>query len=312
MPRLNIYIPDDLANDLYPYREAMNLSEICANAIRSELRSRATARAQDRLPGAADWTRTAPEAEIARRWDLRMVRVVPCEAPDEGREPVAIATAEFLDALVRDGMHIAMGGGAQLCDMVRHLRPRNVRAFISALGFGHVDREIPHVHANALVTRLSLLYARSSVALVGDSRLREQWPVPGPKSGDEVIRVILGGCGRWRRDTPLGRVLGDEICDVLDEKGVVGDFLGVFLGGEGESVEPYLPSAPVSHIGSAGLYAYAKRPDTLVVLVASHFMRLPAIKRALELKLCNALILDSETASVLISHGRGSPSAAPA
>ena len=179
-----------------------------------------------------------------------------------------------------------------------------MRTLLFAIGFGYVDREVPHVHANTLVTRLSLLYARAEVTLVGDPRVRDRWRLSAEKTGDDVMRVIIGGCGRWERDSALRRVLGSDICDVLDEKKVLGDYLGVFLGEDGQPVEPYLPSAPVSSLGSAELYAYAKRRDTLVVLVASSFMKIRTIKKALEMKLCNALILDGETADVLISHVR--------
>ena len=303
MPRLNIYIPEDLHDALQLHRDRMNLSEICTKAIRSELKSITTGAPRPQPRGSAEWLRSNTESELARHYDLRHVRVVPC-AIAEATEAVGKAVAEFVDALVRDGMHIAMGGGAQLSAAVNHLRPRNVRAMLSAIGFGHVDREVPHVHANLVATRVSLLYARSDVILVGDPRLRERWPVHPEKSGEDVMRLIIGGCGRWERDSALGRMLGPEICDVLDEKKVVGDYLGVFLGDDGQPVEPYLPSAPVSSLGSADLYAYARRRDTLVVLVASSFMKTRTIKKALQMKLCNALVLDEETASVLISHAQ--------
>ena len=76
MPRLNIYIPDDLHDDLELYRDRMNLSEICANAIRSELRSITTGVPRQHLPGGAEWSRSKAESEIARRYDLRLVRVI--------------------------------------------------------------------------------------------------------------------------------------------------------------------------------------------------------------------------------------------
>lgn len=303
MPRLNIYIPKELDDDLSLYRDEMNLSEICTNAIRSEIRSRQSGRAGVVPAGAAEWTRSAPESELARRFDLRLVRVVPTERLED-REPVAKVVAECLDALVRDGMQIAIGGGSLVYATVQHLRPRNVRAHISAIGFGHVDREVPHLHPNTIVTRLSLLYSRSTVALVGDPMTPQRWPVSGERSGEELMRVIVGGCGRWRRDYSLARILGPEIGDVLEEKKVFGNFMGVFLSDDGQPVEPYLPSAPVTHLGSAALYAYSKRQDTLVLMVVSSFLKIPSIERALALRLCNALIVDAYTADVLLQRAR--------
>lgn len=304
MARLNIYLPDDLYDDLDLFRERMNLSEICATAIRSELRSLKTGVARERLPGGAEWSRSAAESEIARRYELRIVRIVPVQRYDEELEPVAKATGEFLDALVRDGMSIAIGGGSLMHAMVMQLRPRNVRAHISAIGYGLVDRGLPHVHPNALVTAMSLLYARSSVALVGDARLHERWPEKPEPSDEDVMRVIVGGCGWWHDEGEFRQLLGPEVCEVLDERRVIGDFLGVFFSEDGQAVEPYLPTAPVSHLGSATLYKYARRPDTLVVMVAAGFLKVSPVEKALAAKLCNTLILDEETASVLLSRMR--------
>lgn len=302
MPRLNIYIPEDLADDLNLYRDRMNLSAICTDAIRSELKSITTGVPRQKLPGGAEWSRSKAESDLARRFDLRLVRVVPTDAPDTGSEPVAMVTAELLDTLVRDGMSIAIGGGSQLSATVNHLRPRNVRVNISAIGYGHVDRALPHVHPNSIVTRMSLLYTRSAVTLVADPLLHERWPLTPEPGADDVMRVIIGGCGDWRRYSSMRGILGQEICEVLDEKKVVGDYLGVFLTEDGQPVEPYLPTAAVSNIGSAALYSYARRSDTLVVLVASIFMKMRTLERALAMKLCNALILDEHTASVLLSR----------
>lgn len=37
MPQVNVYIPDDLAEMLPRYREAINLSQICAQAMRQAI-----------------------------------------------------------------------------------------------------------------------------------------------------------------------------------------------------------------------------------------------------------------------------------
>ena len=43
MPQLNIYIPEDLAEALQRHREALNLSQICARALRQEVHKMETA-----------------------------------------------------------------------------------------------------------------------------------------------------------------------------------------------------------------------------------------------------------------------------
>ena len=90
----------------------------------------------------------------------------------------------------------------------------------------------------------------------------------------DLRRVIVGSCAPFDPESPYAEVLGPEITQLLVDEGVVGEFLGVFLTADGRAIEPYVPGANVSHIGSADLREHVKRNDTFVVLAASETSRL--------------------------------------
>jgi len=172
---------------------------------------------------------------------------------------------------------------------------------ISALGFGHVDARFPHLHANALVTLLSLIYApNSQPLLVGSPTFPSAWSLDTPPHDEDLRRVIVGSCAPFDPKSPYAEVLGPEITQLLVDEGVVGEFLGVFLTADGRAIEPYVPAATVSHISSADLREHAKRNDTFVVLAASGKPKHQIMQRVLEAELCNMLVTDEATAGALL------------
>ena len=93
----------------------------------------------------------------------------------------------------------------------------------------------------------------------------------------------------------------------------MGDFLGVFLTPDGRPVEPYAPSAMVSHIQSADLRELSKRNDTIVLLSTAGRHKMKLVRAIIEAGLCNAVITDHETACALvgIEHQRDSEDIRP-
>lgn len=301
MPRLNIYIPHELSRELRGYRDRLNVSEICAQALRSELEAITSLRIpMDRPFGEVHPDYWSIELQVARKYGLRRVKVGPDHGDtSDSRDSVGRALAGLLDSHAHDGLHMCVGGGSQIWAAVRALKPRNLRMHLSALGYGQVDHEQPHLHANALVTMLSLLYApRSTVALIPDRSLAASIGTPAAGQ-DEVDRLIVGSCDPFSATSSYARRLGPEITEVLEENAVLGDYLGVFVTADGRTVEPYLPSADVSHIGSGDLVAQSKRDRSLVILAAAGPERVGLMRQILKLGLCNALITDSETLNSL-------------
>jgi DNA-binding transcriptional regulator LsrR (DeoR family) len=310
MARLNIYLPEDLAHDLKAYRGAINFSEVCAAALRAELSARTSMRmrAMTANPGMREPYSLAER--ICARYKLEDVIVVE-ERP--GREPihaVGRAVARLVDEQVFEGAQLAVGGGAQMWAAVRLFRRRNLRVAVSAIGFGNVDHANPHLHPNALVTQLSLLYApRSSAVLVGAPNFVAAWSPTHSSEQSEagfsarnssIQRIIVGTCELFDAASPSARVLGAEITSLLEEEAVIGDFLGVFFKPDGAEVQPYPGGSTVSHISAADLREYSRRPDTIVVLAAAGKRHVPLLRRVLASGLCNTLITDQATASALV------------
>ena len=305
MGRVNIYLPDHLAEELRRYRDVINVSEVCATALRAELSARTTYRSAAGLFQGL-FTEFSPlDHQLARRFRLQRVVIGSprSDAPDPN-ETVSDLASEFLDQMLFEGIQLGVGGGTQMWSVVRRLRPRNLRVTLSAIGVGHVDQAAPHVHPNVLVTVLSLLYApRSTTTLVGASDFAAAWSLDGPPAKD-IRRVIIGSCAPFSAESRYAQLLGRETTELLVEAGVLGDLLGVFLTPEGRSVEPYPPTSTVSHISGADLREHAKRPDTIVALAAAGEGKVHLIGRVLATEWCNTLITDEPTARALLRRSQ--------
>jgi DNA-binding transcriptional regulator LsrR (DeoR family) len=301
MARVNIYLPDGLAADIKRLPYELNLSKICSAAIRETIDARDAVRSPDSLLRHLFWS--PAESDLTHRYrHLRKILVgKPMGDEDDARATVAYWTAYTIDQMVCANLQLAIAGGAQIWSAVRHLKPRRLRMSISALGFGQVDTRAPHLHANALVTLLSLLYApHSKPLLVGSPAFRNDWSLDAPVDDMNLRRMIVGSCAPFDPKSAYAEVLGPEITELLVDERVVGEFLGVFLTADGRAIEPYVPGAAVSHISSADLREHAKRNDTLVVLAASGKPKFEIMRRVLEAELCNMLVTDEPTAAALL------------
>jgi DNA-binding transcriptional regulator LsrR (DeoR family) len=304
MPRLNIYIPDDLDLALRNFPGEINISRVCAAALRAQL----TAKTEDRSAGMLfhslfdkpNWI----EQIVLQKYPGLLWMIAP-EPMFEGEEPwgiVAEATSSFLNRTFVEGCQVGVGGGLHMWDVIRRLEQRNIGMDLWALGCGQVDAELPHIHANALVTWLSVLYTpRSRAHVVGAEKLDRawHWPTLYPNDQHNVKRYVVGSCGMFDADSAYARLLGKEITDFLVADHVMGDFLGVFLTPDGRPVEPYPRGSVVSHIQAADLRELAKRRDTIVLLSTVGRHKLKLIRAIIEAGLCNALITDFETACAL-------------
>ena len=149
-----------------------------------------------------------------------------------------------------------------------------------------------------------MLYStRTTPMLVGAPRFKRTWSYPAvyPSGETNVKRMIVGSCAMFDAESPYARLLGTEITDFLVEEHVMGDFLGVFITGDGCIVQPYLPSMTVSHVAAADLQLFAKRDDAMVLLAAGGGHKVRLIRTVMELGLCNAFITDYATALALVN-----------
>jgi len=303
MPPRTIYLPDDLDLALRQFPGEINLSRICAKAVRTYIDAQNTQRTEGPFPQLLR-EMSVREMELCELSEtLRCAYLAYSVDPERRRESIGFYAAAFLEESLMEGQELAIGGGKQMWEMARRLERRNVGTTIWALGFGDVDREAPHLHPNALATLLGMRYgSRSSPKLVGTKAgFREAWEYPAlhPNIRRDVQRVIIGSCSMFDPDSHYARVLGKEMTDFLMEEHVMGDFLGVFITPDGRIVTPYAPSMTASFIPGADLQELAKREDTLVILAAGGEHKLKLIWQLLELNLCNVLITDEFTAEAL-------------
>lgn len=309
MPRLNIYIPDDLDLALRNFPGEMNISKVCAAALRAQLAAKEDPRiASSMFFSFFDKPSWIEQIVLQRYRGLTWV-----SAPDitfEGEEEadvVAEVTSQFLDRTFFEGCVLGIGGGAHIWDIVRRLERRNLGMNLWAIGYGHVDREVPHLHPNSIVTLLSILYApRSQPYLVGAQKLDRAWHLPTlfPNDQRSVKRYLIGSCSMFDPDSAYARLLGREMTDFLMEMNVMGDFLGVFIAPDGRLIEPYAPNMTVSHLPSTDLRELAKRDDTIVLLTASGRHKARLIRAVIEAGLCNSVITDLDTACSVVGLER--------
>src|SRR5688572_15521777 len=124
MPRLNIYLPEDVFELANRWRDAKNLSEICAKAIKDELGAEEEERAYSRV---LEKVRPHTELELAilQRFSLADIRIA--ETPTDAkllRDAIARTAASYLDANFCDDAVIGIAGGRQTWSVVQHLSPR--------------------------------------------------------------------------------------------------------------------------------------------------------------------------------------------
>jgi hypothetical protein len=304
MPRLNIYIPDDLDLALRNFPGEINISKVCAAALRAQLAAKGETRNAGRLFYEFFDKPSILEGIVLQHYP-QLIWMSSQEPSYEGEDRASIVaelTSAFLDKTFFDGCHVAVGGGEHMFDVVRRLERRNLGMHLWAIGYGQVDAELPHAHPNALVTMLSVMYApRTKAHIVGAENLdlAWHWPTRYPNDQDNVKRYVVGSCSMFDPESPYARLLGKEITDFLVEEHVMGDFLGIFIAPDGRIIEPYPKSATVSHIQAADLRELAKRKDTIVMLTAAGRHKMKLVRAIIQAGLCNALITDDETAWAL-------------
>jgi len=299
MPRLNVYLPEDLAPLVGRWRARVNLSELCARSLRESLEALESGRT---IGGLLDHLRgpTELESEVARKFGLRQAVIAPgASDADDVREVVAVAAANFLERTLADAMAFGVGGGRQMWEVVRRLRARPLRLQLAAIGAAQVDPTVLHAHPNTLVTLLWLLYSPRAVAsLVGASGFGSLWTKSEAETGD-TTRLVMGSCSSFNVESSFVRLLGRRTAEELQSQGSAGDFLGVFFDGRGESLH-LTTDAVTSLVDGDVLKASARRADTIVALAAGGSSKHTAIRLTLSSRLCNTLITDESTARALI------------
>lgn len=299
MPRLNIYLPDDVYDLASKWRSSANLSEICARAIKDEFHAADAYRA----PGTLLNTFTPAgklETELAEKLGLFEVHIV--DTPTDYtrlRDDIGKIAAAYIDRQICDGSYLAIAGGRQMWCVVRNLSPRRVRATITALGMHQVDPELLHAHPNTLATLLWLLYSPRSQAHVVDAIQRaERWPAD-PQAKTSPTYFVLSSCSPFDPQSSFARLLGAEVVTSLKERRVSGDYAYVFFDNDGNEIE--LPiAAPHFRLSGHTLRTMSSRSDVRTILVAGGDKKMGSIRATIKAGFCNMLVTDNETAQRLL------------
>jgi DNA-binding transcriptional regulator LsrR (DeoR family) len=302
--RLNVSIPTDLAPLVSKWRRKINLSEICTQALRSELTAVESHRSATALLARIRRTPSDLEQRLARRYGLAEVRVAATESADDRgiREALGAEAAEYLSRNLSAGAVLALAGGRQSWCIVQHLDPRPLAVSLVALGYRQNDPHLLTAHANTLTTLLWLLFSPQAEAhLVGgdpEKLLDSSAPVAGqPKY------FVVASCAPFSAASPLARLLGAEATQALVTGGAACDFAYNFFDKRGRLVDVPLPDDQ-SVLSAPTLASISERPDARVVMVAAGREKRRAIQFALQAKLCNTLITDEATARALLSKER--------
>lgn len=302
MGRLNISIPEDLVPLVSKWRRKINLSEICAQALRSELSAVESHRSAAPLLAKIHRPAQEPERQLARRYGLAEVRIIEGEGEDERglRESLGAEAAAYLNRTLSGGAVLAIAGGRQSWCIVQRLEPRPLDVRVLALGYRQNDPHLLNAHANTLTTLLWLLFSPGAVAHLVGRNPEEVLNACLPMQA-ELKYFVVASCAPFYSGSPLANLLGEETAAVLLARGAASDFAYNFFDRRGRLIE-----APVlgdqSILSADCLKALSERPDTRVILVGAGREKRRAIRLALEARLCNMLLTDAATARYLAAR----------
>ena len=305
MGRLNIYVPDEVHRLAAKWRGTINLSEVCARALREELSAAESGRAAGRLAEALR-SPSAQERAVARRFGLADVVLSSESAGESDRRDVLGQTAAgYVDRLLTDGTLLAVCGGRQMWSVVRNVAPRSVRVTLTASGFGQSDPTVLHAHPNTLVTLLWLLFSpRAQAHLIGARTAAKLWDAALARKESETVQfVVLASCAGYSADSPLSALLDRDDTARLTQSNADADFAYTFFRKNG-AIVPFTPGVPHFVLDAPALQRLSTRRDARVVLVAGGRDKERVMRTVLNQKLCNTVITDADTADRLVNGAR--------
>jgi deoxyribonucleoside regulator len=300
MARLNVSLPADLAPLVSKWRRKINLSEICAQALRAELAAVEAHRSAATLLAKLHRPASPLEQRLTERYGLAEVRVSDDPVQHEAglRESLGRVAAQYLSQKLGTGAVLAISGGRQSRCSVQHLEPRPLPISLIALGYRQNDPHVLHAHANTLTTLLWLLFSPHAVArLVGsDPQAVLNASLPAQP---EPQYFVVASCAPFAAGGPLARLLGKGVTTTLLAKGIACDFAYNFFDKRSRLVPVAIPGDQ-SILSADCLAMLSRRPDARVVLVAGGRQKVGAMRLVLEAKLCNTLVTDTATARDLV------------
>jgi DNA-binding transcriptional regulator LsrR (DeoR family) len=246
----------------------------------------------------------ALERRLEKRWGLDAAVVVPTPSGDEHLEKaIGHAIAAYLGETMRDGITLAIGGGATLHASLAFLARRQLRdaAVVALVG------SLPHsqwINPSIVAAKVADVYGIDSYQLpapvvVHDPALRDLlWAQPELKdvrSRAANADIALLTVGEISPQATVFRhgIVPPSLIPSLTAKGAVANMLSYFVDAEGRLVDHEINQ----RIVAIGLDVVAAAPN--VVLAAGGMHKVGAIRAALKAVSARVLITDSRTAAAL-------------
>ena len=247
---------------------------------------------------------------LAERYDLARVVVAPASDEDEDSgDAVAASAANFIDGVLRNGMHLGISWGRTLADVVRHLRPGAVSDLAIAQLAGGVEDPSPGIQGHELVRRLAELYPGSRVHYLHAPAIVSSDAAGAALADDRIVQAALEagrsselaivGIGQMDDGATLmrGGHVGPDDWARLMARGAVGNVNTCFFDARG------WPLTDLSLRTIAVDLEELRAIDT-VVAVAAGAAKVDAIRGALATGAIDVLVTDEPTAAAVLAAER--------
>ena len=245
------------------------------------------------------------ERALEKRWELDAAVVVPTPSGEEHLEKaIGHAVALYLGEAMRDGMTLAIGGGATLHASLAFMERRSLdnASIVSLVGsLPHSQWINPSIVAAKVAEILGVdSYQITAPVMVNDAALRDLlWRQPELKDVRDraaAADIALLTVGEMSSTATVFRygIVPQGAMRTLASKGAVANMLCYFIDAGGRLVDHEVND----RVMAIGLDVVSAVPN--VVLAAGGAQKVAPIRAALNAVKANVLITDSDTAAALI------------
>jgi deoxyribonucleoside regulator len=226
--------------------------------------------------------------------------------PDEGRQMMSTVAAPFIDAMIKPGMLVGVGGSSTVAALASALRslatPRDLTV---CQVMGEYDAVQSPVRGAEITRQIAKMYNGTSYFLNAPALLED------PAAADVIFRtpgvsqmldlydrlnIIIVGVGPLH-GSPLERngLLGEEDISRLDKAGAVGDLCGHFFNTDGQLVDDAFPGRIIA------MSWKQIQQCPMVIAVAAGDNKVAALCALLKAHLIRVLVTDERTAQFILN-----------
>jgi DNA-binding transcriptional regulator LsrR (DeoR family) len=260
------------------------------------------------------------EIELLRRYDLKDVRVV-ASADDPGSTLIELGKqgAAVFDETVRTGSRVGVSSGRTMFEVVSRIPEESREISIYPLNVIHEsETRVTGVSAN---TSATILWFRSRPSAIAH-RIELFFPENVGRQPRELVQmmqqdpsirealkalddldVFLLGAGDAGIESRFATLQNRPLADIESEGHLqsVGDIAFNALNETGEQLQTGAEEL-IFHVNLQTLKSSAKSPRKSVILVAGGMNKSRVIEAAIQARLCNILVTDSDVAEHLLKN----------